>query len=155
MDWIIGVLLVIVGAVIGFFAARYYFANHTDSAQLEAQVAANREHFNAYRKDVNEHFQTARQLAEELSDTQAKLNAFLSDSQQLLQQEKDWQQPLPFFSEDTIRQLRAAKAYEGTSSSPERIGEAAPRDYSESGSSGLFQSSADNADQQRGTDKRP
>ncbi|MBA3987603.1 YhcB family protein [Aliidiomarina maris] len=145
MDWLVGLLLVIVGGVIGFFAARYYFTKHSDSAQLQAQVEASREQLAAYRKDVVEHFETARQLGEQLSDTQAKLNTFLADSQQLLQQEKEWQQPLPFFAEDTIRQLRAANTLDSDSRYRKLESSAdAPRDYSEKGSSGLF-SSLENA----------
>ena len=140
MDWLVGLLLVVVGGVIGFFAARYYFANYSDSAKLEAQVQEGRDHLAAYRKDVVEHLQTARQLAEQLSETQDKLTTFLADSQQLLEQEKEWQKPLPFFSEDTIRQLRKANTldndsrYNTQTSSP-----SAPRDYSD-GNSGLLAS---------------
>lgn len=139
MDWLVGLLLVIVGGIIGFFAARYYFTKYSDSAKLEAQVTQSREQLAAYRKDVVEHFQTARQLADQLSETQGKLNVFLADSQQLLEQEKEWQQPLPFFAEDTMRQLRQANTlgndsrYSDTDNASD-----APRDYSESGSSGLL-----------------
>lgn len=153
MDWLISLLLVIVGAVIGFFAARYYLSNHSDSARLQAQVEASREQLAAYQKDVVEHFQTARQLAQQLNDTQQKLNRFLADSQTLLEQEKDWQQPLPFFAEDTIRQLRTASTlssdsrlsdnqalYSQETYSPEEDEKAPPRDYSEKGSSGLLAS---------------
>ncbi|MCC5880489.1 MAG: YhcB family protein [Idiomarina sp.] len=142
MDWFVGLLLVIVGAVIGFFGARYYFTKYSDSAQLQAQVDASREQLAAYRKDVVEHFQTARQLSDQLSDTQHKLNAFLADSQNMLQQEKEWQQPLPFFAEDTIRQLRAANTLDNDSryASSEDASDA-PRDYSEHGSSGLLSAS--------------
>lgn len=142
MDWFIGLLLVAVGATIGFFAAKYYFANHSDSAQLQAQVDASREQLSAYRKDVIEHFQTARQLSEQLSDTQSKLNAFLADSQQILQEEKEWQQPLPFFAEDTMRQLRAANTVDKDSYNAQlEDNSSAPRDYSETGNSGLFSNS--------------
>ena len=138
MDWLIGLLLVIVGGVMGFFAARYYFANYSDSAKLEAQVQESRDHLAAYRKDVVEHFQTARQLAEQLSDTQGKLNTFLADSQHLLKQEKEWQKPLPYFSEDTLRQLREANTLDNDSryNAPMKSSDA-PRDYSD-GSSGLL-----------------
>lgn len=139
MDWLVGLLLVIVGGVIGFFAARYYFSKHSDSAQLQAQVETSRAQLAAYRRDVVEHFETARRLTEELTDTQSKLNSFLADSQVLLQEEKEWQQPLPFFAEDTIRQLRAANmlAHETGHQAKEDASDA-PRDYSESGSSGLL-----------------
>lgn len=137
MDWLIGLLLVLAGGVIGFFAARYWLANHSDSAQLTAQVESSREQLAAYRKDVVEHFETARQLTAQLNETQEKLSNFLNDSQTLLQQEKEWQQPLPFFAEDTLRQLRSANTLDSDSRSDQEGGEA-PRDYSEYGNSGLF-----------------
>lgn len=146
MDWFVGLLLVIVGGVIGFFGARFYFTKYSDSAQLQAQVDASREQLAAYRKDVVDHFQTARQLSDQLSETQNKLNAFLADSQTMLQQEKEWQQPLPFFAEDTIRQLRAANTIDSDSryASLEDSSDA-PRDYSEHGSSGLLSASEEKA----------
>lgn len=136
MDWLVGLLLVIVGGVIGFFAARYWFANHSESAQLTAQVESSKQQLNAYKKDVVEHFSTARQLAAELSETQEKLNHFLADSQTLLEQDKEWQQPLPFFAEDTMRQLRSA-SFQDLSSHSDKSEDAPPRDYSAPGS-GLF-----------------
>lgn len=138
MGWFVGLSLVIVGAVIGFFGARFYFSKYSDSAQLQAQVDTSREQLAAYRKDVVEHFQTARQLSEQLSDTQNKLNTFLADSQTMLQQEKEWQQPLPFFAEDTIRQLRAANTLDNDSRYAQvNNNQDAPLDYSD-GSSGLL-----------------
>ena len=139
MDWLVGILLVIVGAVIGFFGARFYFSKYSDTAQLQAQVDTSREQLAAYRKDVVEHFQTARQLSEQLSETQQKLNTFLADSQTMLKQEKEWQQPLPFFAEDTIRQLRAANTFDNDSrhAQVKNKTQDAPLDYSD-GSSGLL-----------------
>ena len=135
MDWLVGLLLVIVGGILGFFGARYYFTKYSDPAKLEAQVQESREQLAAYRKDVVEHFQTARQLADQLSDTQDKLNTFLADSQHMLEQEKEWQQPLPFFSEDTIRQLRQANTLGSDSRHSEGYKDAdTPRDYSDGGS---------------------
>lgn len=138
MDWLVGLLLVIVGAVIGFFGARFYFSKYSDSAQLQAQVDTSREQLAAYRKDVVEHFQTASQLSEQLSETQNKLHTFLADSQTMLKQEKEWQQPLPFFAEDTMRQLRAANTLDNDSRYAQvNNNQDAPLDYSD-GSSGLL-----------------
>ena len=149
MDWLVGLLLVIVGGILGFFGARYYFTKYSDPAKLEAQVQESREQMAAYRKDVVEHFQTARQLAKQLSDTQSKLNTFLADSQHMLEQEKEWQQPLPFFSEDTIRQLRQANTLgqsnpldEDNRNSEGYKESGTPRDYSD-GNSGLLAEQAD------------
>lgn len=156
MDWLVGLLLVIVGGILGFFGARYYFTKYSDPAKLEAQVQESREQMAAYRKDVVEHFQTARQLAEQLSDTQDKLNTFLADSQQLLEQEKEWQQPLPFFSEDTIRQLRQANTLDNDSRYSEAYQESdSPRDYSDGNSGLLAQQIGDKAPNYQSFSTRP
>lgn len=137
MDWLVGVLLLIAGTVIGFFAARHYLAKYSDAAELKAQIESSQEQFSAYRKDVVEQLSTARQLASEVTDIQHRLNLFLQDSQQLLEQEKDWQQTLPFFSEDTIRSIRQANVLNKDRRSENDTTELPPRDYSEPGS-GLF-----------------
>ncbi|MCH8501263.1 MAG: YhcB family protein [Aliidiomarina sp.] len=139
MDWLLGILLLIAGAIIGFFIARFYLSQTGESAQLKAEVDATREHFTAYRKDVVEQLTTARQLASEVTDIQHRLNLFLQDSQNLLEQEKDWQQTLPFFSEDTMRSIRQSNILnkERREDSELDDGVEMPRDYSEPGS-GLF-----------------
>lgn len=137
MDWLVGVLLLIAGTIIGFFAARYYLLRFSDVAELQAQIDSSKEQFAAYRKDVAEQLASARQLAAEVTDIQHRLNLFLQDSQQLLEQEKDWQQPLPFFSEDTIRSIRQANLLNKERRDDSETAEMPPRDYSEPGS-GLF-----------------
>lgn len=137
MDWLVGVLLLVAGTVIGFFAARHYMAKYSDEAELRAQIESSQEQFSAYRKDVVEQLSSARQLASEVTDIQHRLNLFLQDSQQLLEQEKDWQQTLPFFSEDTIRSIRQANILNKDRRNENDTAELPPRDYSEPGS-GLF-----------------
>lgn len=138
MDWLLGILLLIAGAIIGFFVARFYLSQTGESAQLKSEIEATRQQFEAYRKDVVEHLGTARQLASEVTDIQHRLNLFLQDSQNLLEQEKDWQQNLPFFSEETIRSIRQSNIL-NRERREENDGESLemPRDYSEPGS-GLF-----------------
>ncbi|MCC5855818.1 MAG: DUF1043 family protein [Idiomarina sp.] len=137
MGWIVGLLLVAAGAVIGFFAARHWFLEHSDQADLAAQIEESKQQFEAYRRDVVDHMSTARQLSEQVADIQGKLSKFLRESEQLLQSDKEWQQPLPLFSEDTLRQLRQASILEPDRRENEDLSEAPPRDYSEPGS-GLF-----------------
>lgn len=139
MDWLIGLLLLVAGGVIGFFAARYWFLNSGEAADLQEQVAHVQSQFDAYRKDATEQLGTARQIAAEVTEIQHRLNLFLQDSQQLLEQNREWQHTLPFFAEDTIRSIRQANIL-----NKDRRQEAAesdtgepPRDYSEPGS-GLF-----------------
>jgi len=140
MDWLIGLLLVVAGALIGFFAARHYFKEHSDSAEMAAKMEESRQQFEAYRRDVVEHLETARHLSSQVNEVQHKLNDFLENSQNLLEQDKEWQQPLPFFSEDTMRQLRNQSALEKDRRDDDSEStEAPPRDYSAPGS-GLFSS---------------
>lgn len=140
MEWLMGILLIIAGAAIGFFAARFYIERTGASAALAKQAEEHKQQFDAYRRDVSEQLETARQLSEQVGEVQDKLHRFLNDSQQLLEQEKDWQQPLPFFAEETVRQLRREQPQSGKpvgQSEATEDSENPPRDYSEPGS-GLF-----------------
>lgn len=140
MGWLVSILLVIVGGVIGFFASRFWLAQGGHSSSLVTQLEDTKQQFDAYRRDVSDHMATARQLSEQVAEIQAKLNKFLAESDDFLQSDKEWQQPLPFFSEGTMKQLRQSNLLEPE---PERRKQAdtshdePPRDYSEPGS-GLF-----------------
>ncbi|MCO4321440.1 YhcB family protein [Aliidiomarina quisquiliarum] len=140
MGWLIGILLVIAGAIIGFFASRFWLGKGGHSASLAAQLEDTKQQFDAYRRDVSEHMATALQLSEQVTEIQSKLSRFLGESENFLQSEKEWQQPLPFFSDGTMKQLRQSNLLEPE---PERRKtsegrhDEAPRDYSEPGS-GLF-----------------
>lgn len=136
MDWLIGILLLIAGVVIGFFVARVYLAQTGDTAELKSQIESSQQQFEAYRKDVVEQLASARQLASEVTDIQHRLNLFLQDSQHLLEQDKDWQQPL-LFSEETIRSIRKANVMNRDRKEDSTAADSPPRDYSEPGS-GLF-----------------
>lgn len=142
MGWLVGVLLVIVGGVIGFFASRFWLGKQGSSTELATQLDDTKQQFDAYRRDVVDHIATARQLSEQVAEVQAKLSKFLDESEDFLQSDKEWQQPLPFFSEGTMKQLRQSNLLEPE---PERRRvsdtvdghDEPPRDYSEPGS-GLF-----------------
>ncbi|EGN74864.1 hypothetical protein A28LD_1881 [Idiomarina sp. A28L] len=136
MDWLIGILLLIAGVIIGFFAARFYLSQTGDTAELKSQIESSQQQFEAYRKDVVEQLASARQLASEVTDIQHRLNLFLQDSQHLLEQDKDWQQPL-LFSEETIRSIRKANVMNRDRREDSETADSPPRDYSEPGS-GLF-----------------
>ncbi|RUO66083.1 hypothetical protein SAMN06297229_0439 [Pseudidiomarina planktonica] len=137
MSWIIGVLLVAVGMVIGFFVARYWLQEHSDQARLSDEVTASKQQLASYQREVAEHFATANALVEQLADTQSKLQSYLGHSAELLQQGQ-YQNDLPFFAEDTLRQLRVANTVKNDSRKQEAgSGDAPPRDYPDS-ASGLF-----------------
>ncbi|CAB0150529.1 hypothetical protein PSI9734_00968 [Pseudidiomarina piscicola] len=140
MDAIIGILLVLAGAVFGFFVARYWLKEHSDEARLNEEVKQSREQLAAYQQEVGEHFSTASALVEQLEETQEKLKAYLQHSSELLQQEQT-QPSLPFFAEDTMRQLRmASQLQKDSKQSQKESAEQPPRDYSDK-QSGLFSSS--------------
>lgn len=137
MSWIIGILLVAVGMVIGFFVARYWLQEHSDQARLNDEVSASKQQLANYQREVAEHFATASALVEQLADTQSKLQSYLSNSADLLQQ-GSYQNDLPFFSEDTLRQLRVANTVNRDNRKQETGDSGAPpRDYPDS-ASGLF-----------------
>ncbi|MFC0445875.1 YhcB family protein [Pseudidiomarina halophila] len=140
MDAIIGILLVLAGAVFGFFVARYWLKEHSDEARLTEEVQQSREQLAAYQQEVAEHFSTASALVEQLEETQDKLKAYLNHSSELLQQEQT-QPSLPFFAEDTMRQLRmASKLQNDSRQAKNESAEQPPQDYSDK-KSGLFSSS--------------
>lgn len=142
MGWLVGIILVGLGAVIGYFAARYWIMQHSDQADLHAQLEESKHQFEAYKRDVVDHMATARQLSEQVTEVQGKLSKLLGDSEQLLQSDKEWQQPLPFFSEDTMKQLRQASILDPDRRDREGDNSLPPRDYSEPGS-GLFRAETD------------
>lgn len=131
MSWIIGILLVAVGAVIGFFVARYWLHEHSEEARLSEEVTHSKQQFAAYQQEVAEHLNTASALVEQLQDTQEKLKSYLSNSSDLLQREQT-QPSLPFFAEDTIRQIRMANTTRSDRSRTDKENASeAPRDYSD------------------------
>lgn len=139
MSWIIGVLLVIVGAIIGFFVAKFWLSNRS-SGNLESQVEQSQKQLADYQREVAEHFATANALVEQLAETQDKLQNYLQQSADLLQQ-NGAQDDLPFFSEDTLRQLRVANSVnkDYRSGQNDDNSQQAPRDYTDQ-RSGLFES---------------
>lgn len=145
MSWIIGVLLVIVGAIIGFFVAKYWLANGS-SGDLESEVEQSKKQLAEYQREVAEHFATANALVEQLAETQDKLQNYLQQSADFLQQSGS-QDDLPFFSEDTMRQLRVANTVnkDYRSGQVDDASDQAPRDYTDQ-RSGLFESSSDGRD---------
>ncbi|RUO78555.1 YhcB family protein [Pseudidiomarina taiwanensis] len=137
MSWIVGILLVIVGAVIGFFVALYWRNEHSEEARLSEEVNQSKQQLQAYQQEVAEHFATAQALVEQLEETQEKLKSYLKHSSELLQQEQS-QPSLPFFAEDTMRQLRMASRLQDDRKRDEgKTEQNPPRDYSDK-KSGLF-----------------
>ncbi len=136
MSWIIGILLVAVGAIVGFFVAKYWLGNHTDQAQLTEEVTQTKQQLQDYRGEVAEHLATAQALVEQLEDTQDKLKTYLTHSAEFLQREQE-QPSLPFFDEEMVRELRMANTTQPEKRRVYKETHDLPRDYSDE-QSGLF-----------------
>lgn len=137
MSWIVGILLVIAGAIVGFFVARYWLTEHSDEAELSQQVTQTKQQLADYRQEVAEHLATAQALVGQLEETQDKLKAYLHHSADLLQREQE-QPSLPFFAEDTIRELRMANKVKGEKRrTDDKVPSDMPRDYSDTKSGRL------------------
>lgn len=135
MSLLMSILFLVIGLVIGFFVARYWFQEHSEQARLNDEVMASKQQLANYQREVSEHFATAAALVEQLSETQQKLQNYLHHSADLLQQSGQ-QTDLPFFAEDTIRQLRVANAVKSDVRKAEDS-DSPPRDYPDA-ASGLF-----------------
>lgn len=137
MSWIIGILLVVAGAIIGFFVARY-MQSGGHSGDLEQQVKQSQQHLSDYQREVAEHFATANAMVAQLADSQQRLQSYLQQSAELLEKNSS-QSDFPFFAEDTLKQLRVANAIHNDSRTGQNtsINGDIPRDYSD-GPSGLF-----------------
>lgn len=131
MDWVIGILLVIIGSLIGFFIGRAWQAKQLTSTQVANELEDTHQQFNAYRRDVIEYLAQARQLSNEVVKNQTRLERYLKESENLLQSSKEWQ--------DSIGHLDALAMIPESDSDPS-LPFHPPRDYSEPGS-GLFSSS--------------
>jgi uncharacterized membrane-anchored protein YhcB (DUF1043 family) len=136
MDWIVGVLLLVVGAIIGFFVARYLSegkAKQQDNGQTEQtrkEIAA---------QQASEHLNTARLSVQNLRKQCDSLENQLDNYQQLLtaQNEEPGKTQLSYFGEHASLYLRNKQGQEKREA---RTSEVQPRDFS-SESSGLFSGS--------------
>lgn len=136
MDWVVGILLLVVGGVIGFFAAKYFFsvkniAPNTEQTEktikeIMAQQAA--EHLEASRNTLQSLRQQCDALGVQLDSYQALLSAQSQDSSA---------QQLSYFGEHASLYLRNKQAQQKRQKSSADF---QPRDFSAE-SSGLFSGS--------------
>lgn len=136
MDWIVGILLLVVGAIMGFFVARYF-----SESKLKQQ---NKGHTEQTLKEIMaqhavEHLNTARFTLQSLRKQCDSLENQLDNYQQLLnnQDEEPGKAQLSYFGEHASMYLRNKNGQEKRES---RTSEVQPRDFS-SESSGLFSGS--------------
>jgi uncharacterized membrane-anchored protein YhcB (DUF1043 family) len=136
MDWFIGLLLLLVGGVIGFFVARFV-------SEKEQQTSGKTESQQTVQELMSQqaavHIQETKQIAESLIAQSATLQKQIEDYEQLLSSQKNGLEgtSLNYFGEHTTAYLR------NKSTKPVREKSSAdiqPLDFS-SQSSGLFSGS--------------
>lgn len=136
MDWIIGLLLLIAGGVIGFFIAKFVLvdkpsgsaaqSNEQQIKELMAQQASN--HVSQSREIIDVLHTQCEQLTQQLDEYQSLLNSAPKD---------DGSEQLSYFGQDADLIIRNKLSDQKRTRAPS---ESQPRDFS-SGSSGLFDGS--------------
>ena len=141
MDILIPIALLIVGAIIGFFAARYWYGkgpSQTAVKQAENDVKA------LLSQQAEHHVFQSRQLIETVEKQCTALKEQLDNYETLLKPDEVSQKPaVPFYGEHASTYLRNtlnrdAKLHQATSTDTQ------PRDFADAGS-GLFAGQSDEA----------
>jgi uncharacterized membrane-anchored protein YhcB (DUF1043 family) len=140
MDWLIGLLLLVVGGIIGFFVAKYVNSKGGKSSESSANEQTIQE---LMYQQAAVHVQETKQIAENLITQSATLKKQIEDYEQLLisQQTGPERSSLNYFGEHTTAYLR------NKSTKPSREKSSAdvqPLDFS-SQSSGLFSVNEDSS----------
>jgi uncharacterized membrane-anchored protein YhcB (DUF1043 family) len=132
MDWLVGLLLLLVGGIIGFFVTKFFNQKNTSTLDKVASEQTIQELMN--QQAVN-HVQETRQIADNLIAQSASLKQRVEDYEQILiSQQTDPEGSLNYFGEHATAYLR------NKSTKPTREKSSAgtqPLDFS-SQSSGLF-----------------
>lgn len=136
MDWIIGLLLLVAGGVIGFFVARYFF----DGDQSRAKTPSNEQQVKELMaQQANGHIEQSREIIDTLQTQCENLSQQLDNYQSLLNSanQEEGTEQLSYFGQDADLIIRNKLANQKRKRVP---AESQPRDFS-SGGSGLFDGS--------------
>jgi len=106
MDVVLAIILLLVGAAIGFFASRFLSASVQDNQKLSEQVDHSEATLAQYKLDVAEHLDDSTKLLEQMNSTCQTAMQQMEKSTQLLQQVTPVEiEGMPFFSKETQEQL--------------------------------------------------
>lgn len=133
MDWLVGLLLLLVGGVIGFFVAKFVNKEQLNESDKSESVVTIQE---LMHQQAAMHIQETKQIAEKLMAQSASLQQQVDNYEQLLisQQAGPEGSSLNYFGEHTTAYLRNKSAKPARQKSSADI---QPLDFS-SESSGLF-----------------
>ena len=140
MDVVLAIILLLVGAAIGFVASRFLSASVQDNQKLSEKVSHSEAALTQYKLDVSEHLDDSSKLLEQMNNTCQTAMKQMEKSTQLLQQATPVEiEGMPFFSKETQEQLAQTVSLRHNRSEREDKVEIteAPLDYSGE-ASGLF-----------------
>lgn len=141
MEYVVPFLLFVVGGVIGFFIAKYLFADkqvENTKRQVETDLKA------LLAQQAEHHLHNTRQAIGLIEQQCQNLQQQLQDYEALLQHAPDDKPSVPFFDEQTTRYLRNNLATNDKRSSV-TVADSQPRDFAAK-SSGLFNGAGKDAD---------
>jgi len=106
MDVVLAIILLLVGAAIGFVTSRFLSASVKDNQKLSEQVDHSEATLAQYKLDVAEHLDDSAKLLEQMNNTCQNAMKQMEKSTQLLQQATPIEiDGMPFFSKETQEQL--------------------------------------------------
>jgi uncharacterized membrane-anchored protein YhcB (DUF1043 family) len=106
MDIVLAIILLLVGAALGFLASRFSSASVQDNQKLSEQVSNSEAALARYKLDVAEHLDDSTKLLDKMNNTCQTAMKQMEKSTQLLQQVTPSEiDGMPFFSKETQDQL--------------------------------------------------
>ena len=106
MDVVLAVILLLVGAAVGFVASRFLSGSVQDNQKLSEKVSSSEAALAQYKLDVAEHLDDSTKLLEKMNSTCQTAMLQMEKSTQLLQQATPEKvEGMPFFSKETQDQL--------------------------------------------------
>lgn len=138
MDWLVGISLLLVGAVIGFFTAKHFF---TQSEADNKQQNAEKTEKEIFSEQASIHVTESRNLLLRIQQQCNQMQSQIDSYEELIAQQKQAPQgeQVEYFGEQAALYLRNKKK----EVKAEKVStDYQPRDYSE-GSSGLFTGAED------------
>ena len=104
MDVVLAIILLLVGAAIGFVASRFLSASVQDNQKLSEKVSHSEAALTQYKLDVSEHLDDSSKLLEQMNNTCQTAMKQMEKSTQLLQQATPVEiEGMPIFLERNAR----------------------------------------------------
>lgn len=139
MTFIIGLIILVVGVLIGFIANKFMGSTSQENQELTNKVDQGEKALEEYKANVAEHLESSAKLLEQMHSTCKDAMLQMAQSTKLLQEATPEEgAAMPFFSQETQEQLAQTVQLRSSSANKKDIEiTEAPLDYS-GNPSGLF-----------------